>query len=156
MFKFCTSTLESWLYLDIAVVRPNIVAVDVLLTDLVRPAAGGGQPHLALPGVEVGVVLPHLPRLLHLDGLDAAALEPGLGPVPRPRHGGLRPGPVAPQVRHQPRLHVGLDLLSEDVGNDAAHHQDAQQEDGHCRVDHHQALHLLVRTEHAKDAVGYA
>ena len=91
-----------------------------------------------------GVLPPHLPRLVHLLRHEAAAVELGLGAVPRPGHRVPRAARhVVPQVGHHLRLHRPLHLqggisdrwreaasylLSEDVCQGATHHQDHKKE----------------------------
>ena len=143
--------------LHIAVLSPDITRDGVRAALQPRPAAGLGDHHRhPRARVDGYVVFPDLPGLLHLDGLDAAALKPGLGSVPGQRDRRAVRRVVPPQVRHQAGLHVGLYLVPEHVGDHPAHHQDAEQEDGDGSVDHHQALHLLVGTVETEQAVGYA
>ena len=72
-------------YLHIAVLSPDITGDQrgVWAALQPRPAAGLGHPQpRPRARVESDIVLPDLPGLRHLDSLDAAALEPGLSPVP--------------------------------------------------------------------------
>ena len=92
-------------------VHPGLAPQAVPL--VVRGAAGGGQqrPLGRLLGVEELVVPPYLPGLLHLLREEAAALEVGLGEVPRQGHRPLpRPRHVVPHLRHHLRLHRPLHL----------------------------------------------
>ena len=90
----------------------------------------------------------------NLDCLDTATLEQRLGSVPRQGDSNVNiVRIIPPQIRHQLGLHVELNLVPEDVGHDAPHHEDREEQGGHCEVDHQQALHLLVAAVEAKQAV---
>ena len=113
---------------------------------LVSDAAGAGHHQVVLaPRVEDPVEPPHLPGLRDLLCHEAAALQPLLGQVPGPGHGGLGgAGVITPDVGD----HLGLDgvhhLGPEDVGEHPAHQADHEQEEGEHNVGEEETLDLLV------------
>ena len=114
--------------------------------DLVSDAAGEGHHQAVLgPGVEDPVESPHLPGLCDLLCHEAAALQPLLGQVPGPGHGGLGGGGVInPDVSDHLCLDGVNHLGPEDVGEHPTHQADHEQEEGEDNVGEEEALDLFV------------
>lgn len=113
---------------------------------LVSDAAGAGHHQaVPVPRVEVPVESPHLPGHGDLLRHEAAALEPLLGEVPGPGHGGLGGGGViGPDVGDHLGLDGGHHLGPEYVGQQPAHQAHHEQEEGEHDVGQEEALDLLV------------